>query len=102
MEIIHISFGGPSRNIIVDDKKYLFEDHPNFGPHLLNKDGEPSKKQLSERHPFWNAVSLWYQQGKKFNNDGTCAYVIPEPEVYEHIIGNHYRLVNKKKNSEGK
>lgn len=40
-------------------KKYRFEDSDRFGPTLIRKDGEPTKKQPDERSPFWDGYKLW-------------------------------------------
>lgn len=99
MKIIHIQYGGPER-IIIDGKgkKWRFEDHPYCGPVVLTgKTGEISENQPPERSAFWDAVNLWYSQGKRINDVGNgevwCIWDKPPKQKMRHICGNHYMLV---------
>jgi hypothetical protein len=64
MQIVCLLTGGPERIISSGCKKWRFEDHPYCGPMVVGKYGEPIKEP-SEKSPFWDAVNLWYAQGKK-------------------------------------
>ncbi len=77
LTIIHISTGGPMRTIQVNGRRYTFEMHPYCGPTILNRKGEPAKKQPVE---FLHAASLWAQQGKRIE-DGLCRWDHPEEEI---------------------
>lgn len=91
MSLVHISMGGPDRQISVGGKIYTFEDHPFCGPTLLNKGGDPI--DLKD-HPqdFLEAASLWVQQGRRTEN-GLCVWYHPAEPIVEHIGGRHYRYV---------
>lgn len=98
MNIIHISYAGPERILMVEGKKFLFEDHHYCGPVVLGKNGDPLSVQPSENSPFWSAVSLWYQQGKRINetvNPPWCIWDKPKIQNMRHIGGNNYVLENK-------
>lgn len=69
-----------------------FEDHRYCGPLVCNAAGDPIK-QPGPRHPFWKAVTRWYEQGKKIV-DGVCAWETPPEPRIEHIGGKHYRVIN--------
>jgi hypothetical protein len=67
---VHICFGGPMRKILVNGKPFLFEDHHYCGPLPCRADG--SERKLGNKSPFWDAVTRWYQSGKKIGADGFC------------------------------
>jgi hypothetical protein len=73
----HVSVGGPDRKINVNGVVYLFEDHPVHGPSPVTKTGRV--RELSARSPFWEAVTRWYQEGKKIDADGFCEWS-PAPD----------------------
>ena len=94
IELIHISFAGPER-MIIDAKNRLwrFEDHRYCGPIVIDKNGDP-KEQPHESSPFWDAVTHWYQQGKKIDEkSGICVWQKPTVEKLRHIGGRNYELV---------
>lgn len=97
MNLIHISYAGPERIIMVGAKKFLFEDHCYCGPVVIGKDGDPLKDQPPESSPFWEAVSLWYQQGKRIKEISGetpwCIWDKPRMQKMIHIGGNNYRFV---------
>jgi hypothetical protein len=98
MRLIHISWGGQDRRITDEaGKSWLFEDHPRFGPIVLNRRGEPASTQPGSRSPFWTAWQWWNQGGKKLNADGiTCVWEKPaEPELV-HLGGRNYALARSK------
>ena len=98
MEPIHILFAGPER-IIVDrnGKKWRFEDHRYCGPIVLDKSGDPLDNQPSADSPFWPAIDLWHQQGKRVKPDGFggawCVWEKPTMQKMRHVGGNNYVLV---------
>lgn len=66
MQLIKISFAGPERFIIDRrNNKWRFEDHPHCGPIVIDRFFKPEKTQPPEKSPFWEAVNLWYGQGKR-------------------------------------
>ena len=97
MNLIHISFAGPEYIILVGPRKYRFEDHHYCGPIVIGKDGDPLDVQPPESSPFWDAVSLWYAQGKRTHDPKTgeifCVWDKPTIQKMRHIGGNHYELV---------
>ncbi len=93
-QLIHISFGGPDRKII--DRKnrvWKFEDHPYFGPFVLDRNGDPKNDQPHESSPFWEAVNCWYQQGKQIDKNGFCVWQKPTIQKMVHLGGRHYKLM---------
>lgn len=95
MRLIHISLGGPDRKITdAQGKAWDFEDHPRFGPIVLNKaGGDPAPTHPGERSPFWRAWRCWSDQGKRLAGD-VCVWNAPEPCVVEHMGGRHYRVIS--------
>lgn len=66
--------------IYVNGKTIRFEDSDRFGPFALKKDGNPSKWQPGERHPFWKAWKAWKEQGRRLTDDRvTCVFDPPPP-----------------------
>lgn len=61
---------------IYDYQGYFFEFKPYLGPLVLNKDGEPSKRQPSVKSKFWDVfeqfVKLSDKEQVKFKIDGGC------------------------------
>lgn len=56
--------GGPLYRIYVDGKWILFEMHRYCGPMPLNQRTH-GERRLGPRHRFWEAVTLWAQQGQR-------------------------------------
>lgn len=80
MKTIHISYGGPDRQIRdTTGKAWKFEMHPRFGPIVLDRRGRPAGDQPGSRSPFWSVVQLWAAQGAVIGPDGFCAWT-PEPQ----------------------
>ncbi len=74
MKIACVLVGGPDREISVGGKRYRFEMHPYFGPGLVNKNGDVAANQQAPR-AFWEAVSLWAQQGQPIDpTTGLCIW----------------------------
>lgn len=96
MEVIHISYAGPEIMIIDRARrKWRFEDHHFCGPIVLNKDGDPAENQPPQSSPFWEAVTWWYQQGKRTKQIAGSAYAEwtrPTMEKMVHVGGNHFIL----------
>lgn len=93
MKIIHISYGGPDRQIRdASGKAWKFEMHPRFGPIVLDHRGNPADEQPAEGAPFWQAIKLWASQGAVLGPDGFCTWTPePEPELV-HLGGRHYAI----------
>jgi len=49
----------PEHTVTHAGRTWRFEMHSYLGPTLLRRDGEPYKRQPGERHPFWQAFSVW-------------------------------------------
>ena len=86
-----LMLGGENYTIDVDDKRWHFEMHPQYGPATTNARGDISAHQPGPRAPFWTAVTLWSQQGRKVKN-GLCVWVKPPKEKLVHLGGRHYAL----------
>ena len=97
MQLVCVLQGGPER-IIIDGKgkKWRFEDHPYCGPMVVGKNGDPVKEP-PENSPFWDAVNLWYAQGKRTSDPKTgeiwCVWDRPTMQKMRHLGGCHYQLV---------
>lgn len=91
---IHISMGGPDRKIRDQaGKGFTFEDHPRFGPFVLNKRGDPKPKQPGQRASFWRVYAWWCEQGKTIDADGFCVWIEPPKPKLIHLGGRHYKAV---------
>lgn len=80
MEVVCVMTSGPTFKILVAGRLVSFEWHPQCGPTVLNKYGDPANKQPVTRDPFWRAVRLWDKQGRKMYDSGICIWVEPPPE----------------------
>jgi hypothetical protein len=73
------------------------EDHRYCGPIVINKAGDPLEVQPPEGSPFWDAVTLWYAQGKRTKDPKTgeiwCVWDKPTMQKMRHLGGRHYELV---------
>lgn len=85
--ILHV--GGETFRISVRGKVYEFEMHY-LGPMPLTQAG--NERKLGNRHPFWEAVSWWREQGGQID-DGLCVWSVPLPPKRKHLGGKHYLLV---------
>jgi hypothetical protein len=74
----HICTGGPKRKIRIDGKPYLFEEHPYCGPLPVRADGDA--RPLGAAHPFWTAVTEWWQAGRRIDRDGWCVWELAPPK----------------------
>ncbi len=78
-----VCVGGPDRIIAVAGVDYRFEDHRVFGPCPVTKTGR--ERTLGPRHPFWAAVTRWYQTNRMIGADGRCVWT-PEPDEAEGMV----------------
>lgn len=93
MNLIHISFGGPTRHITdAKGKRWKFEMHPQCGPAVLNASGDPADKQPGPRSPFWHAVTRWAQGGHRLN-EADCVWEEEPQPILQHMAGRHYRVI---------
>lgn len=93
MTLLHISFGGPMRQIVDGKgKSWHFEDHPQFGPATTNRRGDIQATQPPELSPFWTAVTHWSQQGKHISTTGLCVWTTPPKQKTVCIGGSNYAL----------
>lgn len=82
--------GGTNRKILDQTgKEWLFEDHPYYGPVVLNGKGDPIKKEPDPKSLFWKCVNQWYAQGKKIE-DGLCLWTPEKKMKFKHIVGKRY------------
>ncbi|HYE89519.1 MAG TPA: hypothetical protein VEA38_00810 [Terriglobales bacterium] len=65
-----VLLGGPTYRIVdAHGREWSFEDHRYCGPSALNRrTGEPLLNQPPAHSPFWEAVTLWAQQGRRAEN----------------------------------
>jgi hypothetical protein len=83
-------FGGGDFTITVRDKKVGFEWSEGFGPLPVGRRGQPL--ELSHKHPFWRAASLWNLQGRRIE-DGECIWHEPRRPVLKHLGGGNYEVI---------
>lgn len=95
---IHISMGGPTLKISVNGKILSFEDHPYCGPTLLKRNGDPAVHQPST---FLNAVTLWYQQGKRLE-DGLCRWDTEPQPITKHMGGRRWKIIGYTESHKGR
>jgi hypothetical protein len=89
---LHITSNQPVFTLTVGGEDILFEKHY-LGPMPCTKTG--AERRLANNHPFWEAVSHWYEQGCKAI-DGKCVWSKPPDEDADfelvHLAGRHYTL----------
>lgn len=91
MKLLHISVGGPTRQIVDGKgKSWHFEDHPKLGPATTNRRGDIQATQPLESSSFWTAVTHWYQQGKHISTTGLCVWTTPPKPKPVCIGGRNY------------
>lgn len=98
MSKICILMGGPDRTILdARGRKWTFEDHPQCGPVVIGKRGDPLENQPPESSPFWEAVNNWYSQGKRTRKpvagETWCVWDRPTMPKMRHMGGRHYMLI---------
>lgn len=98
MQIVCLLYGGPARKIFDRmNRVWQFEDHPQCGPSVVDRHGDPLTNQPPESSPFWEAVNLWYAQGKRtkppVGKDVWCVWDRPTMRKMRHLGGKHYQLV---------
>lgn len=72
-----LNVANPALRIRVGGKPFLFEDHPFCGPLPCYSDG--TERRVGQRSPFWEAVTRWYQSGKRVDREGWCVVEEPTP-----------------------
>jgi hypothetical protein len=84
--------GGPTLTIEVAGKAWRFELPPYCSLVIIGKRGDPVRTEPGPRHPFWRAVELWVEQGKRLDGN-RCVWVEkPKPRMVR-VRGRHYRLL---------
>lgn len=68
----HICPPPPEYRITVRGRIIAFEDHPYCGPMPITAKG--MGMDLAASHPFWHAVTQWYQKGKQVGPNNTCIW----------------------------
>ena len=99
--VVCMLYGGPDRLIYVAGKRWRFEDHPYCGPIPIGKNGAPVREP-PENSPFWEAVSLWHEQGKRtqqFGNEIRCVWEPKMMRKMQHLGGKHYLMVSDEQSS---
>lgn len=82
-----VCVGDPERKIRVGSRVWYFEMHRILGPAPINK---RTGTGLDGTRAFWNAVTLWAQQGERIGDDGFCVYECPpRVPVYRLSRGNY-------------
>lgn len=94
---VFLDCGGAEFTIQVSGVKYRFEMHPWCGPNILNRRGEPLKRQP---RAFLIAASLWAQQGQRVEN-GLCVWDHEPEPIVEHLGGRNYKLLGFKPAARG-
>lgn len=86
-----VDIGPPSFTLVCGTQKWLTEWHPWFGPHVVTKSGDVSKRQPDERSRFWDVAQWWHDQGGKVV-DGIGVWEEPPKriEYMQHIGGRTY------------
>lgn len=62
--VVCLLTGGPLYQIYVEGVWIVFEIHPYCGPMPLDK-RSLEERRLGPRHKFWEAATLWVQQGQQ-------------------------------------
>jgi hypothetical protein len=87
-----LTVGGPTYAIEVAGKVWRFELPPYCSLVIIGKRGDPVRTEPGPRHPFWRAVELWVEQGKRMDGD-RCVWVEkPTPKV-RHVGGGNYLVL---------
>lgn len=82
-----ICVGGPVRTIVAGSRLWHFEMHPYCGPMPIHK---RTGNGIDGTRAFWDAVSLWAQQGERVDATGVCLWETPAPTPLYHLGGRHY------------
>lgn len=51
---------------------WRFEDSARFGPVVVKKDGDTSRRQPGEHSKFWKAHAEWVRCGRRVTESGVC------------------------------
>jgi len=84
-------FGSNEYFITVGKSTIRFEWSDIFGPLPITKTG--AGRDLSYRHPFWRAASLWNLQGKRLEDGKNAIWHEPKKPVLKHLGGRHYQQI---------
>lgn len=80
------SWGAGPFWMIVDRKRFLFEDSDMFGATVLRKsDHAPADRQPGEKHRFWIAYTMWRRSGRPMKCLGRAKVAVwkePKPTLY--------------------
>ncbi len=82
-----VCIGGPTRTILAAGRVWYFEMHHVFGPMPINR---RTGRERAGTQAFWDAVTLWAQQGERVDPDGICQYEQPAPKLLYHLGGRNY------------
>lgn len=84
--MIICSFSDPDDyKIFVEGACYRFDFSERFGPLFLNTDGTERKRQPGRQ--VSEAISAWFRQGKRIDDDGVCLYRLPNLHANYTMIG---------------
>ncbi len=71
MQLIHMSFAGPTIKLRQGKITHTFEMHRYCGPMRLLADGEtPAKNTWPEKSAFWDVFGTWSNLGRKVDKYG--------------------------------
>lgn len=86
------AFGVEDYVIEVAGKLVYFSWSDRFGPLAQTKTGRV--RDISHRHPFWRAASLWNLQGQRLVEANKAIWHEPRKPQYEtkHLGGRHYEI----------
>lgn len=88
-----LTIGGPTYRIMAGGKEFRFELP--WGSLVVVGENDEEIKDPPMRSPFWKAVELWREQGKKIGADSFCIYDpdLEEVEILEHLGGRNYKVI---------
>ncbi len=75
--VLHV--GGPELTIEAGGKVFTFEWHSYCGPMPINR-------RLPGKSPFWHAVTLWCEQGKRMDDNRRALWDEPPPAPPEDLV----------------
>ena len=93
MNAVCVLQGGPVYSIDVGGQRIMFEMHPYLGPVPVGKRG--NERRLGPRHPFWQAVTWWQEQGRGMDLEDPmlARWSRPAPLKLRHLGGRNYEIV---------
>lgn len=81
-----INVGGPTKKIYAGGRLWYFEMHHFCGPMPIHK---KTGNGIEGTKAFWEAVTLWAQQGERVNSDVCLVDRVPPKPIYRLARG-HY------------